>query len=269
MPETIYRHLDYKLPELAHPYGTNIHLLSDVVLLSELAELSHDKTSVARSNRLVRDLYMGIVRYVVAAEFPRKLVEVPTRMHKTTPRAVFVGELVDPEIDTVVVDVARAGTLAAQTCFEFLGELGKSSRVRQDHVYMNRKVNDAGQVIGTTYSGSKIGGTVKDSLVLIPDPMAATGGSLAKVIDIYKKDVPGPARTYVAMHLIVTPEYVAHMQKHHPDVVVYAVRLDRGMSDDAVLAGPLGSVGECGLNDTQYIVPGLGGLGELLNNSWV
>lgn len=269
MPETIYNDLHYSIPELKHPYGKNFHLLADVVLLSELAELSRQSTSVARCNRLVRDIYSGLIRYVVAAEFPRVITEVPTRMTQFTDKAVFVGQLVDREVETAVVDVARAGTLSAQVCFEFLGELLNPARVRQDHVYINRKTNDHGQVVGTNYSGSKIGGSVKDAMVLIPDPMGATGGSLAATIDIYKKDIPGPAKKYVAMNLIVTPEYVAHMAQHHPDVIVYAVRMDRGLSPDAVLQQPLGTKGETGLNEKQYIVPGLGGLGELLNNSWV
>jgi uracil phosphoribosyltransferase len=267
--ETAYNDLHYSIPELPHPYGQNVHLLADVVLLSELAELSRPTTSVARCNRLVRDIYSGLIRYVVAAEFPREIASVPTRMNTKELHAVFTGQLVDPRIDTVVVDVARAGTLSAQVCFEFLGELLDPSKVRQDHVYLNRKTDDDGKVVGTHYSGSKIGGAVKDAMVLVPDPMGATGSSLAATIDIYKNDIAGPAKKYVAMNLIVTPEYIAYMTARHPDVIIYAVRIDRGMSSNEVLQLPLGTKGETGLNDKQYIVPGLGGLGELLNNSWV
>jgi uracil phosphoribosyltransferase len=269
MAETAYQKLRYTIPELTHDYGPRVHLLSDVVLISELAELSEPQTQVARCNRLVRDIYSGLVRYVMAAEFPRRLAHVKTRMFGQTSRAVFSGELVDREVDAVTVALARAGTLPSQVCFEFLGELLNPARVRQDHIYINRKVDDAGVVVGTSYTGSKIGGPVLGAMVLIPDPMGATGGSMSTTIDLYKREVSGPARKYVAMHLIVTPEYLAYMRQHHPDVAVYAVRLDRGMSSDDVLAQPLGSAGERGLNEHQYIVPGLGGLGELLNNSFV
>ena len=73
------------------------------------------------------------------------------------------------------------------------------------------------------------------------------------------------------MHLMVTPEYLRKLADTHPEVVVYAMRLDRGLSTERALrAVP----GECwdeerGLNDQQYIVPGAGGVGELLNNAWV
>ena len=73
------------------------------------------------------------------------------------------------------------------------------------------------------------------------------------------------------MHLIVTPEYLRHVCSAHPEVLVYALRLDRGLSSAAVLETVPGERWgeERGLNDHHYIVPGAGGLGELMNNSYV
>ena len=52
---------------------------------------------------------------------------------------------------------------------------------------------------------------------------------------------------------------------------LYAGRLDRGLSSARALASTPGTWPdeERGLNDVQYIVPGAGGMGELLTNSWV
>ena len=113
--------------------------------------------------------------------------------------------------------------------------------------------------------------TVEGATVLIPDPMGATGGSLCEVLRMYREDVPGPARRLVAMHLIVTPEHIARVSREAPDVQIYAVRVDRGLSAPDVLDTVPGErhAEERGLNDHQYIVPGAGGLGELMNNSWV
>jgi uracil phosphoribosyltransferase len=56
-----------------------------------------------------------------------------------------------------------------------------------------------------------------------------------------------------------------------PDVQVYTGRLDRGLSTPRALAAVPGEFPdeERGLNDVQYIVPGAGGMGELLTNRWV
>ena len=56
-----------------------------------------------------------------------------------------------------------------------------------------------------------------------------------------------------------------------PEVRIHAIRLDRGFSSSEALASPPGTLAdqERGLDDHQYIVPGAGGLGEVLNNAWV
>ncbi len=73
------------------------------------------------------------------------------------------------------------------------------------------------------------------------------------------------------MHLVVTPEFLRALKKSHPDVVVYAWRLDRGLSPEKILQTAPGTHWdeERGLDEHQYIVPGAGGVGEILNNAWV
>jgi hypothetical protein len=53
--------------------------------------------------------------------------------------------------------------------------------------------------------------------------------------------------------------------------VIYALRLDRGLSSASVLSTVPGTHwdDERGLDEHQYIVPGAGGVGEILNNAWV
>ncbi|MFW5878719.1 MAG: uracil phosphoribosyltransferase, partial [Myxococcota bacterium] len=119
--------------------------------------------------------------------------------------------------------------------------------------------------------GSKIGGEVDDAVVIFPDPMGATGVSICRALQIYKDQVPGTSRKLVAVNLIVTPEYLRRLTAEHPDVVVYAMRLDRGMSSPEIFSTKPGErwEEERGLDDRQYIVPGGGGFGELMNNAFV
>ena len=73
------------------------------------------------------------------------------------------------------------------------------------------------------------------------------------------------------LHLIVTPEYLKKVLSLKAPIQVFALRVDRGLSEQKILNSPLGLYWdqEKGLNEKQYIVPGAGGLGELLNNSFV
>ena len=135
---------------------------------------------------------------------------------------------------------------------------------------MSRVVDENEHVIGSHLGDSKIGGPIDDTIVLFPDPMGATGGSLVEVISHYKNLVAGKARKFVAVHLIVTPEYLKRLKDEHPDVVIYALRLDRGGSSKEILAQKPGLhwEEESGLSDKQYIIPGGGGFGEIMNNAY-
>jgi uracil phosphoribosyltransferase len=88
---------------------------------------------------------------------------------------------------------------------------------------------------------------------------------------MYKKKVPGKMRKIICLHLIITPEYVRRVTTDHPDVAIYALRLDRGLSAPEVFATAPGELWEKerGLDDRQYIVPGGGGMGEVMNNAYV
>lgn len=82
---------------------------------------------------------------------------------------------------------------------------------------------------------------VENPLVVIVDPMLATGGSAIAAIDACKK------RGYTnirLMCLVGVPEGVAAIEKAHPDVHIYLAALDER------------------LNEKGYIMPGLGDAGD-------
>ena len=82
---------------------------------------------------------------------------------------------------------------------------------------------------------------IEDKLVLVVDPMLATGGSASAAITFLKE---AGAKNIRLMNLIAAPEGVEKLAKAHPDVEIYCAALD-----------------QC-LNDHGYIVPGLGDAGD-------
>ena len=79
--------------------------------------------------------------------------------------------------------------------------------------------------------------------VLILEPMLATGGSLSWAADKVKEN---GAKDITAVCVVTAPEGVKHMEEQHPDVRIVAATLDRE------------------LNDSYYIAPGLGDMGDRL-----
>jgi uracil phosphoribosyltransferase len=270
MRDHLYDQVPFRQSELVHKYGPNVHVLADPLALTQLARLCAKGTFQPEINRLVEELYGILIRAVVNAEFPRHGMAQPTRMIDVTPHGVFQGEVMDPQVRAVTVNIARAGTLPSQVVYDFLNHVLDPRLVRQDHFVMARTLDEKGKVIGASHPGSKIGGDVDDSMLLFPDPMGATGGSICLALDEYKK-IPGKPRKAICAHLIVTPEYLKKVTTTHPGAVVYALRLDRGLSPEELFDTVPGTHWdkERGLDDKQYIVPGGGGFGELMNNAYV
>jgi len=271
MRDHAYDAIPYRAPEMEHRYGPSVHVLAEPLALTQLSKLCAKGTNQPDINRLVGELYRDLLRAVVNAEFPRRATATPTRMIDHTPHGVFHGETIDPAVRAVTVNIARAGTLPSQITYDFLNTLLDPRLVRQDHFVMARVLDEASKVVGAQITGSKIGGDVDDALLLFPDPMGATGGSICTALDLYKAQVVGKPRKVIAAHLIITPEYVKRVTARHPDTIVYALRLDRGLSPEEVFDTVPGTFWdlECGLDDRQYIVPGGGGFGELMNNAYV
>jgi len=264
-----FRNMEFQLSELDHRYGSNVHLLADPFLLSHLAHLCAENTTQPMINELISTIYSNLLKTVVNREFPTKQTAIRTRMIAHHPEGVFQGPILNPETPVVSVNLARAGTLPSHLCYSALNYFMNPLKVRQYHISIGRTTNDQEEVTGSKVSGHKIGGDVNGAIVLFPDPMGATGGTLVEALDLYKKR--GKALKYVALHCIVTPEYLKKVHERHPDLVVYAVRLDRGLSSREILDTVPGTKWdqERGLNEKHYIVPGGGGFGEILNNAYV
>ncbi len=263
--------MSYKLSEMEHQYGPQVHILDNPSLTTWLAQLSHPNCKQPQINNFIEYIYRGLVQTVINGEFPRQSVHWDTRMTEFHPDQKLNASIIVQEQQAVTVNLARAGTYPSQICYNLLNYILNPDFVRQDHILASRQTNKEEAVTGTELGATKIGGDVKDRIVLFPDPMGATGGTIVEAVDYYKNCIEGPAKKYIALHLIVTPEYLKRITEAHPDVIIYSVRLDRGLSSEEALKSVPGALWdqEKGLNDKQYIVPGAGGIGELLNNSYV
>ena len=89
----------------------------------------------------------------------------------------------------------------------------------------------------------KLPADIDGRLVIVVDPMLATGGSAADAITLIKKR---GATTIRLLNLVAAPEGVAKVQSEHPDVDIYCAALDER------------------LNEHAYIIPGLGDAGDRL-----
>lgn len=89
----------------------------------------------------------------------------------------------------------------------------------------------------------KLPSDISERMLIVLDPMLATGGSANDAIDSLKKR---GAKAIKLMSLVAAPEGIKVIQENHPDVDIFICALDEK------------------LNDKGYIVPGLGDAGDRL-----
>lgn len=254
---------------LKHQLGENVYILDDIYSFSLLAQLSSVETKQPAINNLVRELYKVLLNNVVTCFFPKIEKKIDTRMLAYDSHGTFNCNVIDPQTKVIVTDIARAGMIPGQICFDSLNNYINPDNVIFDHIMASRDISSENKNVNTVLAGMKIVPEFADGFILIPDPMGATGSSVTKIINIYKKMHKNIK--IITMHLIITPEYVKKMKEEHNDVIVMSIRYDRGLSSEKVLNAPMGKYfdEEKSLTETKYILPGAGGLGEIINNNYV
>lgn len=256
--------------EPRHLYGPQVHLHEEPFLAGLLQHASTAQCGRAELTQTIRTLYTVLAARAFGATWPTSLVERDTRMAEFEPAAAKLrAEVLDPALQVVVVDVIRGGIVPSQLCFELLSAALPDDHVRQDHLNLARSSDATGAVTGADLSGSKVGGPVDGRWLVLPDPMGATGSTTVEVVRHYAEKHGKPAGV-LCLPLISTPEFLRRVLDEVEDVTIHTLRVDRGLSGSDVLDSTPGQYWERerGLTATGYIVPGAGGLGELLNNSW-
>lgn len=201
-----------------------LHLVHHPVAQDALVSLRDATTHYALFRRLAHRV--GVILAAEATrDLPTRPVPVDTPLEQTTGHQLAT--------DIVVVAVLRAGLSLVESVLELV------PHARVGHVGLKR---DEATAQATRYS-SHLPPNLADSLILLVDPMLATGGSAIMAVDILKD---AGAQRIRLLSIVSAPEGVAALEQAHPDVDIYTPALDRQ------------------LNDRKYILPGLGDFGDRL-----
>ncbi len=131
----------------------------------------------------------------------------------------------------VVVPILRAGLGMVDGFIRFLPE------ARVGHLGMYR--DEATHEPVDYYSNLPDG--LEDALVVVVDPMLATGGSASSAISHLKK---AGARRLLMVCLVAAPEGVRALRSAHPDVQIVTAVVDRELDEHAYIRPGLGDAGD-------------------------
>ena len=202
---------------------SNLYVV-DHPLIQHKLTIMRDKNTGTKDFRMLLEEISMLMGYEVTRNLPTTQVEVET------PVAVAkVNTLADPRVSIVPIlraGLGMSGGLQALMPFAKVGHIGlyRDPETKQPVEYYCKMPPDIGE-----------------RLVIVVDPMLATGGSASDAITMVKKR---GAKNVLLMCLVSAPEGVKKVQQDHPDVDIYVAALD-----------------EC-LNEHAYIVPGLGDAGD-------
>ena len=158
------------------------------------------------------------------------LKELPLRKKKiSTPVTETQGFEIDTEI--VVVPILRAGLSLVDAIIDFVPD------AKVGHLGMYRD-EDTHQPVDYY---SKLPSGLKDALVLLADPMLATGGSADDAISFLKSQ---GAKNIRFISLISAPEGLERILKKYPDVSIITAAVDEKLNDDAFIVPGLGDAGD-------------------------
>ena len=199
-----------------------VTVLNHPLITHKLAIMRDEKTCTKDFSQQLDEI-ASLMAYEVSRDLPVKDVEVKT------PMAVCKTQMLAK--DVILVPILRAGMGMTQG----IRNLIPTAKVGFIGLYRNEETLEPVEYF------AKFPKNLDDAIVMVLDPMLATGGSSSAALDMIKKR---GAKNIKLVCLVGAPEGVNYVEEHHPDVDIYLAALDEK------------------LNDIGYIVPGLGDAGD-------
>lgn len=188
----------------------------------KLCRIRRKSTSSKEFRELLSEIGM-LMAYEITRDLPTREIEVETPITTCKCREL------DQEV--VIVPIMRAGMGMVDGILELI----PNAKVGHLGLYRDEATLEPKEYY------AKFPSIIKDSFVILVDPMLATGGSVDHAINVLNARGVHNIR-YVG--LVGAPEGVKRVQETHPEVDIYLAALDEK------------------LNELGYIVPGLGDCGD-------
>ena len=193
----------------------NITVFDHPLISHKITILRDENTGCKQFREIIEEIAM-LMGYEAMRDLPTTDIEVKTPI-TTTKSKIIAGKTL------AVVPILRAGLgmvngILALVPGAKVGHIGlyRDHETHEPHEYYCKLPED-----------------ISKRLVILLDPMLATGGSASAAVDFVKH-----------MSIIAAPEGVERLSKDHPDIEIYC-----GCVDEK-------------LNENKYIVPGLGDAGD-------
>ena len=201
----------------------NVHILDHPLIRHKVAIIRDKNTSTKQFREVISEI-ATLMAYEAFKEVPTQQITVETPLET-------VEQTVVKENSIAIVPILRAGL----GMVDGILSLFPAAKVGHIGMYRNEETLEPQEYYCKLPQG------IEDKVVMLVDPMLATGGSAIDAITLLKKR---GCKHIKFLAIIGAPEGVEKIHAAHPDVEVYVSTLDRQ------------------LNENGYILPGLWDAGD-------
>lgn len=201
----------------------SVNIINHPLVKHKISLMRNEKTGTREFRILVEEVAM-LMGYEAMRDLPTEDVEVKTPI-TTRKLPMLTGKKL------AIVPILRAGLGMVSG----LLALVPSAKVGHIGLYRDEVTHEPHEYY------CKLPESINERLVILCDPMLATGGSAVQAVDFLKEK---GCKNIKFMCIIAAPEGLDALRTAHPDIDIYVGNLDEKLNEDA------------------YIVPGLGDAGD-------
>ena len=189
------------------------------------------KISLLRDNDTPTSKFRSLVEEIAMLEAFEALRDLPLRDQEVvTPIETCITPVIDGK-KLAIVPILRAGLgmvngIHAMVPSAKVGHIGlfRDPETHEPHEYY-----------------CKLPDPIEERLVVVLDPMLATGGSAVAAVNFIKEH---GGKNIKFMCIIAAPEGLERLAKAHPDIDIYVGNLDRCLNEHAYICPGLGDAGD-------------------------
>lgn len=202
---------------------SNVQILDHPLIRHKLAIIRKKDTDTKQFREVIKEIAM-LMAYESFKDVPTQEIVVETPLETTS-------QIIVKENSIAIVPILRAGL----GMVDGILSLFPAAKVGHIGLYRDEETLEPQEYY------CKLPTNIEEKVVMVVDPMLATGGSAVDAVKMLKKR---GCKNIKFMAIIAAPEGVKKLAEAHPDVKIYVSTLDR-----------------C-LNEHGYILPGLGDAGD-------
>lgn len=201
----------------------NVIELKHPLIQHKISRLRDKDTGTNQFRKLVEEIAM-LMGYEALSDLPLQDIEVETPI-ETCYSPVISGKTL------AVVPILRAGLGMVSGILALV----PSAKVGHIGLYRDEKTHEPHEYY------CKLPSPIEERLIVVTDPMLATGGSAVAAVNFIKQH---GGKNIKFMSIIAAPEGVKRLHEAHPDVQLYVGHIDRELNADAYICPGLGDAGD-------------------------